>query len=149
LKLEGSYTISAPRDRVFDLLRDPQLLRTCIPNCEELTEVSPGRYEATIRAGIGSIRGTFTGHVEISDLQPPTSYRLLVEGAGGPGHVKGDAHVTLADAADGTRVDVLGDGQVGGLIAGVGQRMLLPSARSMMNQFFTCMKTKIEASVGG
>lgn len=149
LKIEGKYSIAAPRDRVFDLLRDPHLLRECIPNCEQLTEVSPGRYEATIRAGIGAIRGSFTGHVQIADVQSPNTYRLLVEGSGTPGHVKGDALVTLTDATSGTDVSVDGDGQVGGMIAGVGQRMLLPAARSMMNQFFGCMKDKIEAMVGG
>lgn len=148
MKIEGTYTIAAPRERVYDLMRNPEFLQACIPGCEEMVEKGPGLYQAKIVAKIAAFRGTFTGSVQIADEKPPTSYRLVIEGSGGPGHVKGDAIVSLTDAEHGTRVEVAGDGQVGGMIAGVGQRMLLPAARSMMNQFFGCMKDKIEAAGG-
>jgi carbon monoxide dehydrogenase subunit G len=131
------------------MLRDPVLLFQCIPGCQSLERQEDGRYLAKIQAGVAAVKGTFTGHVQISDESAPESYRLIVEGSGGPGFVKGDAVVTLSEAESATRVAVAGDGQVGGLIAGVGQRVLLPAARMMMNQFFGCMQTKIEAAAGG
>jgi carbon monoxide dehydrogenase subunit G len=146
LKLEGSYTIAAPRERVYERLRDPAMLKQCIPNCQSLDLQPDGRYLAKIQAGIGAVRGTFTGYVQITDEAAPTTYRLLIDGSGTPGFVKGDAVVTLSVVDEGTHVDVAGDGQVGGMIAGVGQRVLIPAGRMMMNQFFGCMQTKIEAS---
>ena len=145
MKIEGSYTINAPRERVFEVLRDPAMLQQCIPGCQSLEPQGDGRYVAKIQAGVAAVKGTFNGHVQIAEEQPPESYRLVVEGSGGPGFVKGDAVIRLSDAEGGTKVDVAGDGQVGGMIAGVGQRVLLPAARMMMNQFFGCMQSKIEA----
>ncbi len=149
VKIDGSYTIAAPRERVYAMLRDPALLKQCIPGCQSLERQEDGRYLARIQAGVAAIKGTFSGHVQIADEVAPTSYRLIVEGAGGPGFVKGEAVVTLSEAENATKVDVAGDGQVGGMIAGVGQRVLLPAARMMMNQFFGCMQSKIEAAAGG
>jgi carbon monoxide dehydrogenase subunit G len=146
LKVEGSYLVAAPRDRVFDSLRNPTFLQQCIPGCQSLELQPDGRYLAKIQAGIAAVKGTFTGYVQITDEHSPTSYRLVVEGSGGPGFVKGDAVVSLSEVDGGTKVDVNGDGQVGGLIASVGQRVLQPAARSMMNQFFGCMQSKIEAA---
>ncbi len=147
MKIDGSYTFAAPQQRVYELLRDPTLLRQCIPGCQSLDLQEDGRYLAKIQAGIAAVRGTFSGHVQITDEQEPAHYRLVVEGSGGPGFVKGEAVVTLEPAEGGTHVSVAGDGQVGGLIAGVGQRVLLPAARMMMNQFFGCMQSKIESAV--
>jgi carbon monoxide dehydrogenase subunit G len=148
LKIEGSFKFAAPRERVYEQLRDPDLLKLCIPGCQSLDRQEDGRYVAKIQAGIAAVRGTFTGHVQITNEVASESYTLIVEGSGGPGFVKGEAVVSLADAEDGTQITVAGDGQVGGMIAGVGQRVLLPAARMMMNQFFGCMQGKIEANSG-
>jgi carbon monoxide dehydrogenase subunit G len=129
------------------MLRNPDLLKQCIPGCQSLELQPDGRYLAKITAGVAAVRGTFTGHVQISDEVQPSQYRLVIEGSGGPGFVKGDALVSLATVDNATQVSVSGDGQVGGMIAGVGQRVLLPAARMMMNQFFGCMQSKIEATV--
>ena len=146
MKLDGNYVIAAPRERVYEKLRDPVYLKECIPNCESLELQLDGRYLAKIKAGVGAVRGTFTGHVEISNEVPPSTYRLVIDGSGGPGFIKGEAVVTLTEVPEGTNVAVAGDGQVGGMIAGVGQRVLLPAGRMMMNQFFGDMKKMIEAA---
>jgi carbon monoxide dehydrogenase subunit G len=146
LKIDGSFTFAAPRDRVYTMLRDPGLLKECIPGCQSLDLQADGRYLMKIQAGIAAVRGTFSGHVQITDEVQSESYKLVVDGAGGPGFVKGEAAVSLADVGEGTQISVSGDGQVGGMIAGVGQRVLLPAARMMMNQFFGCMQGKIEAA---
>ena len=122
------------------------MLRECIPGCQSLDLQPDGRYLAKVQAGIAAVKGTFNGHVQITDETAPVSYRLVLEGSGSPGFVKGEAMVTLSEVPEGTRVDVAGDGQVGGMIAGVGQRILLPAARMMMNQFFNAMQSKIEAA---
>lgn len=140
--------MNAPRERVYQMLRDPDLLQGCIPGVQTFQAEGPNRYVAKLQAGIAAIKGNFSGVVEIDDEVPPSSYTLRVEGSGGPGFVKGVAKVTLTDVGNATKVDVDGDGQVGGMIAGVGQRMLLPAARTMMNQFFGCMQSKIEAAAG-
>ncbi len=145
MKIEGTYTIAAPRELVYHTLRDPQALQECIPGCQELTLQADGRYLAKLQVGIAAVKGTFTGHVQITDEQPPSSYRLHVDGSGGPGFAQGEVMITLSDIEDGTRVDVAGEGQVGGMIAAVGQRVLMPATRSLMNQFFGRMQSKIEA----
>lgn len=149
MKIEGTYTIAAPREVVYETLRDPKALQQCIPGCQELTLQEDGRFLARMQVGIAAVKGAFTGHVQITDEQPLTSYRLRIDGSGGPGFAKGEAMVSLVEVEGGTRVDVNGDGQVGGMIAAVGQRVLLPAARSLMNQFFGCMQSKIEAAVRG
>ncbi len=146
MKVEGTYNFAAPRAYVYQALRNPDLLQECIPGCQSLTLQEDGRYLARLQVGIAAIRGSFSGYIQITDENEAASYRLNVEGSGGPGFVKGTGLVSLSDSEKGTRVDVDGDAQVGGMIAGVGQRVLLPAARMMMNQFFECMQKKIEAS---
>lgn len=146
MKIEGTFTIAAPRTMVYETLRDPAALQECIPGCQELTLEEDGRYRARMQVGLAAVKGAFSGHVQIADEQPPTSYRLRIDGSGGPGFAKGEAVITLSDVENGTRVDVVGDGQVGGMIAAVGQRVLVPASRALMNQFFGCMQNKIEAA---
>ena len=140
MKVEGAYTFPGEPQRVWELLLDPESLRQCIPGVETLTETSPDHFDAIMKVGVAAIRGTYKGKVAIIDKQEPTEYTLQVEGSGGPGFVKGSAKVTLAAAeGGGTAVVVDGDGQVGGMLAGVGQRMLPGVAKMLMNQFFECL----------
>jgi uncharacterized protein len=145
MKVEGVYTFPGPPQQVWDLLLDPDSLRTCIPGAESLTETSADHWDAVLRVGVAAIKGTYKGKVAIVDRVPPTSYVLQVEGSGGPGFVKGSAKVTLEPEGDGTRVKVDGEGQVGGMLAGVGQRMLPGVAKMLMNQFFECLIGKLTA----
>ena len=123
MKLEGSYAIPAPRQAVWEAFLDPERLR-----------------QATLKVGVAAVKGTFEGKVRLFDLQPPQSYRMVVEGSGGPGFLRGEAVMTLSDGADGgTTISYTADVQVGGLIAGVGQRMLGGVSKMMADQFFTRM----------
>ena len=139
MKVEGAYTFPGSPQQVWALLLDPESLRTCIPGVETLTETSPDHWDAVMKVGVAAIRGTYKGKVAIVDKQEPSAYTLQVEGSGGPGFVKGAAKITLAAADNGTSVKVDGDGQVGGMLAGVGQRMLPGVAKMLMNQFFECL----------
>jgi carbon monoxide dehydrogenase subunit G len=96
-----------------------------------------------MKVGVAAIKGTYKGKVGIINKEPPNAYTLQVEGSGGPGFVKGTAVISLTPEGDGTRVAVDGDGQVGGMLAGVGQRMLPGVAKMLMNQFFECLKGQL------
>ena len=143
MKVEAVYAFPGPPQKVWDLLLDPESLRTCIPGVESLTETSPDHWDAVMRVGVAAIKGTYKGKVGIIDKMPPNSYTLQIEGSGGPGFVKGTAKITLEPEGDGTKVSVDGDGQVGGMLAGVGQRMLPGVAKMLMNQFFECLIGKL------
>jgi carbon monoxide dehydrogenase subunit G len=139
MKVEGAYIFPGEPQQVWELLLDPESLRQCIPGVETLTETSPDHFDAVMKVGVAAIRGTYKGKVAIVDKEEPTTYTLQVEGSGGPGFVKGSAKVTLEPGESGTNVKVDGDGQVGGMLAGVGQRMLPGVAKMLMNQFFECL----------
>jgi carbon monoxide dehydrogenase subunit G len=145
MKVEGAYTFPGPPQQVWDLLLSPDSLRACIPGVESLTETSADHWDAVMKVGVAAIKGTYKGKVALVDQQPPNTYTLQVEGSGGPGFVKGTARITLEPQGEGTLVKVVGDGQVGGMLAGVGQRMLPGVSKMLMNQFFECLIGKLTA----
>src|SRR5213080_4949103 len=146
MKLEGSYEVPAPRQKVWDAFLDPKQLRKAIPGCEKLEALGNDEYKATLKIGVAAVKGTFEGKVRLADKKPPESYRLAVEGSGGPGFVRGDTIITLSDIEGGTRVAYSADVQVGGLIAGVGQRMLGGVSKMMADQFFGRMSQLLQSS---
>jgi uncharacterized protein len=139
MKIEGSYDIPAPRQKVWEAFLDPERLRQAIPGCEKLEPLGNDEYRAVMKIGVAAVKGTFEGKVKLSDKTPPDSYRLHAEGSGGPGFVRADTLITLSDVEGGTRVSYGADVQVGGLIAGVGQRMLGGVSKMMADQFFNRM----------
>jgi uncharacterized protein len=140
MKIEGSYEIPAPRETVWDAFLDPERLRQAIPGCERLERIGEDEYKATMKVGVAAVKGTFEGKVKLADKHPPERYRMSVEGSGGPGFLRGDAVMTLsAGPSGGTTISYAADVQVGGLIAGVGQRMLGGVSKMMADQFFTRM----------
>ena len=143
MKVEGSYTFDAPRERVWSVLLDPGALKNCVPGCETMTPTGPDQYEATMKVGVAAIRGSYKGTIRITEKNEPSGYQLQVEGRGGPGFVKGTAQIQLVDQGQSTQVNVQGDGQVGGTVAGVGQRMLGGVAKMLMGQFFDCLKKQL------
>jgi carbon monoxide dehydrogenase subunit G len=145
MKLEGSHDIPAPRERVWAAFLDPETLRQAIPGCEKLDAMGNDEYKATMKIGVAAVKGTFEGKVRLFDKNPPESYRMAVEGSGGPGFIRGETQITLSDATDGTRVSYTADVQVGGLIAGVGQRMLGGVSKMMADQFFNRMSQLLQA----
>ncbi len=146
MKIEGSHEIPAPRQKVWDAFLDPETLRQAIPGCEKLEAVGPDEYKATMKVGVAAVKGTFEGKVKITDKNAPDSYKLHVEGSGGPGFVRGDTLISLSDSGSGTKVSYTADVQVGGLIAGVGQRMLGGVSKMMADQFFGKMGQLLQAS---
>ncbi len=146
MKIEGSHDIAAPRPRVWDAFFDPERLRQAIPGCEKLEAIGADEYKATMKVGVAAVKGTFEGKVRLTDKKPSESYRMTVEGSGGPGFIRGETVITLSDVESGTRVAYSADVQVGGLIAGVGQRMLGGVSKMMADQFFTRMSDLLKGS---
>ena len=145
MELSADYHFARPPQAVWDALMDPDVLAGCIPGCRSITPDGPNRYRATATVRVGPISGNFTATVALSDLDPPHSYRMAFEGSGNLGFTNGVATVTLTPASDageaegGTNVHVDADGQVGGSVARVGQRMMGSVAKGMMDRFFGCL----------
>jgi uncharacterized protein len=145
MRIEGSREIPARRGEVWEAFLDPRVLAKAMPGCETLEAIGEGQYRAVMRVGVGGIKGTFEGAVRLADLEPPTTYRMMIEGRGLPGFVRGEARITLSDVGEGTGVSYVADVQVGGLVAGVGQRMLSGIARMMLDDFFARMSRLLAA----
>ena len=145
MELTGEHRFSAPREKVWTFLMDPEVLKGCLPGCEQMDRIGEDEYSATMRIGIAMIKGTFTGRVKISDKVEPTSYTMLVEGSGPQGQVSGTGTLELFEDGDGTRVAYKGDANVRGTIARVGARMIQPAARTIVGQFFNCLEKKATA----
>lgn len=148
MKLEGTHELEATRDRVYHSLVNPEVLQRCIPGCERLEHTGDSQFSATIRAGVGSIKGLFEGKVRLEDLREPEHFRMVVEGKGPPGFLKGSGDLDLEQDGAITRVKYAGDVQVGGTIASVGQRMIQGTAKMMAAQFFTCLGAEAKTAPG-
>jgi carbon monoxide dehydrogenase subunit G len=140
MKITGSATLAAHPHAVWDAFHDPAVLAQCLPGCERLVELGPGRYAMTVTAGVAAIRGTYDGEVALGDPQHPESFTLRATGAGAPGTVDADVVVRLAPSTSGgTDLTYDADASVGGAIGGVGQRMLAGVTKKMAGQFFTAV----------
>jgi len=137
MKISGTSTLSAGRPAVWKALNDPAVLVRTIPGCERLESRGEDSYAMTVSAGVGSITGTYDGHVRLSDQEEPGSFRMHAEGSGAPGTIGADVLVRLEDAdGGGTRLSYDADAVVGGMIGGVGQRMLTGVSKRMADEFF-------------
>src|SRR5712692_806048 len=148
MKIDGTHEINAPRERVYALLTDPEVLRRCIPGCESLEKTEENTYAATLKAGVGVVKGTFKGNVKLEEMRSPEHYRIVLDGKGGPGFVKGSGDFDLEAQDGGTLIKYAGEMQVGGTIAGVGQRMIQGAAKMMASQFFTALEAETAAEIG-
>jgi carbon monoxide dehydrogenase subunit G len=137
MKVAGEAVLNAPVENVWSALLDPNILVRTIPGCERLETTGENRYDMTVNAGVAAIRGTYAGTCELSDLAPHDSLVLKAQGAGAPGTIAADVKVGFTDNGDGTtllRYDA--DAVVGGMIGGVGQRMLTSVSKRMAGEFF-------------
>ncbi len=140
MHVELSHLLNHPIERVWDVLLDPEVLKRALPGVEKLESTGPDTFSVVMNLGVAAVKGRYTGTLSITDKQPPSSYRLEGEGKGAPGWTKGTALLTLTSDGSGTRVVAKGDAQVGGTIAGVGQRMMEGIAKSMGRDFFAALE---------
>lgn len=144
MKITGSATLAADQQQVWDAFHDPAVLARCLPGCERLVEVGPDHYAMTVTAGVAAIKGTYEGEVSLRDPQHPGSFTMKASGSGAPGTVDADVVVRLTPSSSGgTDLTYDADASVGGVIGGVGQRMLAGVTKKMAGQFFSAVDADI------
>ncbi len=147
MEMSGTREIAAPRATVWAALNDPDVLRACIPGCQELTGSPEDGFEATVVQKVGPVKATFKGGVTLEDVVPPESYRLVGEGKGGAaGFAKGAADVKLTEIPEGTELAYTVDAKVGGKLAQLGSRIVDGFAKKMADQFFERFKDEVEGA---
>lgn len=152
MELSGTHTIKAPQPLVWKVLTDPETLRRTLPGCQKFEAQEDGSYNITMNIGIAAIKGTYMGTVRLLNENPPDSYSLKVQAKGGVGFIDGQGDFTLApteDDKDHTKLSYTGQAQVGGKIAGVGQRLLHAGANLIIGQFFRALEKEVSKSEGG
>jgi uncharacterized protein len=143
MNLSGEATVHAGVERVYAALNDPTVLARTIPGCRSLEPVGTDVYKATVVAGIAAIKGTFDGEVRLADQTAPHSFTLHASGAGAPGTVMAVARIALTAEGEQTLVRYDADATVGGVIAGVGQRMIAGVARRTADEFFAAVDREL------
>ena len=136
MKINGSYSVPAPAQRAYTLLQDPVILAKCMPGTDHLDRVAENEYDMKMKVIIASMGGLFSGKVRLADQNPPDSFKLIVEGSGKIGFLKGEGLLNLMAQGETTEVKYEGDVQVGGTIASVGQRLLDTTAKMIIKKFF-------------
>ena len=144
MKLTGSYQINLKKQKVWDALNDSEILKKAIPGCEEFKKNSDTKFTATATNKIGPFNATFTGDVELKDLNPPNSYKISGSGNSPVGFASGEASVNLEDHESGTKLTYIVEANVGGKIAQVGSRLIDMTAKKMADIFFGKFSELIE-----
>jgi carbon monoxide dehydrogenase subunit G len=144
LTMLGEVQLPAGRETVWAMLNDPEVLRTCVPGCEQLEQISESEFQAVAVTKIGPVKERWKGKLCLSDLDPPVCYRISGEGEGGiAGFAKGSALVSLAEKDGGTLLSYQVDAQIGGKIAQLGQRLLVGASKKIADRFFTNFAVKV------
>ena len=136
MKLSGSYQINLEKQKVWESLNDPEILKQAIPGCEEFIKNSDTEFTAKATNKIGPFNASFTGDIELGDLDPPNSYRISGSGNSPVGFASGEAKVKLEDYENGTKLVYEVQANVGGKIAQVGSRLIDMTAKKMADIFF-------------
>ncbi|MCF6321555.1 MAG: carbon monoxide dehydrogenase subunit G [Rhizobiaceae bacterium] len=137
MEISGEYIIPAGRELVWELLNDPEILKQCIPGCEEITQKSEDEFSAKVVLKIGPVKAKFGGDVRLSDKVYPQSYRISGEGKGGiAGFASGGANVQLEEVEEGTRLNYEVDAKIGGKIAQLGSRLIVSTSKKLAGKFF-------------
>lgn len=138
MELQGKYSLKADREQVWTALNNPTILQQCIPGCETLTKASDTNFSASVVAKVGPVKAKFTGEVELTELSPPSSYKISGEGKGGAaGFASGSADVKLEESDEGgTILSYSVNAQVGGKLAQIGSRLIDSTAKKLSREFF-------------
>lgn len=136
MKISGSYFLPLPPEQAYQKLQDPEVLAAAMPGCESLEKIGEDEYKMKMKMALASLSGAFDGKVRITEQSPPNSFKLMVEGSGKVGFMKGEGNLKFTPKDAGTEVSYEGDVQVGGTIAAVGQRLIDGTAKMMIKRFF-------------
>jgi uncharacterized protein len=148
MKMSGEYVFHGPREEVWEMMRDPIVLAQALPGTKSLDKLSETEYQGEMNVRVGPVGGKFSGKLTVSNENPPESYTLTVEGKGGPGRATGSGDVKLIDQGDGTTLmEYVGDLEIAGRLAAVGQRMIDSVAKSMSKQAFEAMDKALQIRI--
>ncbi len=136
MRISGSRLLAVDQEQCYRLLQDPRVLERCMPGCRSLVQAGEDAYAMKMKMALASISGQFDGKVRIAERNFPDSFRLLVEGSGRIGFLKGDGLLQLTSESGGTTIGYEGEVRVGGTIAAVGQRLMDTTAKMMIKRFF-------------
>lgn len=146
LDIGGEETFKTDIETLWRALNDPAVLQKCLPGCKEMIPDGEDKFKLILNLKVASVGGSFEGAIALSDKQPPTHCKIAISGSGTLGHGEGAATFSLATAENGTTMTYAGEGQIGGLVAGVGQRILKGVAKHLIKQFFTALKPELAAA---
>lgn len=139
MKIEGTQQVPFPPEQAYALMQDPAVLARAIPGCQSLEKLAENEYKLNMKMALASLSGAFDGKVRLTDQNPPSSFRMVVEGSGKLGFMKGEGVLQLAAKDGGTEVTFSGDAQIGGTMAAVGQRLIDVTARLLIKKFFEAL----------
>ena len=146
MTMSGEVQLAAPRETVWAKLNDPAVLKTCVPGCEQLDQLSETEFQAIATVKVGPVKARWKGKVRLSDLDPPNSYKISGEGDGGiAGFAKGGATVALSDKDGGTLLTYNVEAQIGGKLAQLGQRLVNGAAKKLADDFFVKFANAVKA----
>jgi len=145
VNVDGTYTFNAPRNLVWETILDPEVLGNTLPGVQELDKTGENDYKARMKIRIGPVQGLFNGTVKLSDLAPPESCHLLLDGKGAPGFVKGSGDMRLEEQDGHTVMTYSGEAQVGGRLASVGQRLMESSTQALLQQSLESLNAQVMA----
>lgn len=150
LDIGGSEVIQAPVEALWVALNDPVVLTRCVPGCKSMTETAPDAYKVDMQLRVAAVGGSFEGEIALSDKDAPKSCSIKVSGAGTLGHGNGSARFELTpEGPNATKLTYQGVGEIGGLVAGVGQRILGSVSKHLIGKFFTSLRKEFEAQAQG
>jgi carbon monoxide dehydrogenase subunit G len=142
--VRGSHKLPGTPERVYDLLQDASVLSVCIPGCQELISLGDGRYAMKMKVVLAALAGDFSGTVHLLDGERPSRFRMVVEGNGRVGFLKGEGLLSLAPDGPATNVGYEGNVTIGGTMASVGQRLLDATSKMMIRKFFERFEREAE-----
>lgn len=143
MKLEGSHTFSAPRQEVWEILMDAEVIAKMIPGCEKMELIEDDLYEAQLTIGFAAVKGSYNSKIRIFDKNPPESYKLKLEGKGARGFLNGEVTIQLDEGGRNTVLHYVTQNQIGGPIAAVGQRIMGAAAKMFVNQGLKSLEKQI------
>ena len=150
LDIGGNEAIPASVEALWVALNDPKVLTRCIPGCKTMTEIAPDAYKVEMQLRVAAVGGSFEGEISLSDKQAPKTCNIKVSGAGTLGHGNGTARFEIEPHGEnGSQLVYKGTGEIGGLVAGVGQRILASVSKHLIGRFFVALRKEFEQPIGG
>jgi hypothetical protein len=150
LDIGGNETIPAPVEALWVALNDPKVLTRCVPGCKSMTEIAPDSYKVDMQLKVAAVGGSFEGEISLSAKEAPRTCSIKVSGAGTLGHGNGTARFEIEpDGENASKLIYKGTGEIGGLVAGVGQRILASVSKHLIGRFFVALRKEFEQPISG